>query len=176
MSREAHLSDIRTHFETKISAKEFVSKLDENTLKNVKKIEETLNETLDLISSMREYSAEETYKALPNFTKKMYEVYAFIRSLKEFKILAKSFFFLYRFLKNIELEQLEREDKRANLIEMLAILVEDLKDWINVLFVEQSAENIHYFDASFSANILQIENVFILEEECEDDGSDLEFF
>jgi len=60
------------------------------------------------------------------------------------------------------------------LVTMLIGIVKDLEQWIQVIFVERSTEDIHYLDASFSSNILEVENLFVETDNSEDD--DLEFF
>jgi len=56
-------------------------------------------------------------------------------------------------------------------------LIRDLQTWKQYIFIEQNVEDIHYLDASFFDNCLEIEN-FILSnpQENDEDFDDLEFF
>ena len=66
------------------------------------------------------------------------------------------------------------DDVQKELIFMLLNQMnEDIQNWINTLFVTQEAIDIHYFDASFLANIAQfsimVEQASSSEEQSEDD-------
>ena len=73
---------------------------------------------------------------------------------------------------------LQNNEKRVLLSKMLQGLVDDLESWIIMLFVERKADDIHYFDASFSENCFVIESTFMQVEKTDnpEDENDLEFF
>ena len=85
-------------------------------------------------------------------------LYSFINALKfvtEFKDIVYSFNYLIRLLEDVDTWD-ERYEKVLILLEEL---LNDIKNWINVMFVERNTVDIHYFDASFLANIAQIETM-----------------
>ncbi len=59
---------------------------------------------------------------------------------------------------------------------MLVGIMQDLDLWAKTIFVEQETNDIHYLDASFANNILEIEVIFQNQELEHDDEDDLEFF
>jgi len=59
------------------------------------------------------------------------------------------------------------------LVVLFESIVNDLTDWKQSVFIEQNADDIHYMDQSFYANIAQIEMLFNSDEESE---NEIDFF
>ena len=174
-ARKERLQDVRYTRVEKISAEEFISTLDDSV---VDKIEDTKDELSDIIVTlydMEKMGAKEILEVLPSFAKKMYELHLIIDSLVLFQIISKTFYVLYEFLNGITLDNLQDSSKKSMLITMLLAVMKDLEEWTDVIFIQKNTKDIHYLDASFSSNILQIENLFVVSDD-EDDGSDLDFF
>ena len=55
------------------------------------------------------------------------------------------------------------EENKVLIYALLEQLVLDLRSWVNNLFVEQTAVDIHYLDAALLASIAQIEMMLNLE-------------
>jgi len=53
-------------------------------------------------------------------------------------------------------------------------VLEDLYNWIDMVFVQKNTDNVNYFDASFSNTCLELENIF--ESETSQDDDSLDFF
>ena len=60
-------------------------------------------------------------------------------------------------------------------VEILIGLGKDLELWIKEIFIKRDAQDIHYFDASFANNCLELEIIFH-KNELEESADDLEFF
>ena len=105
------------------------------------------------------------------------DIYILIDTIGSFQVTARAFNSLEEFLMTLTTEQLNDIDKKHLFAMMFIAIINDLEKWIDVIFISQSTEDIHYLDASFSSNILEIEHLFSehssTEEEEEDD---LEFF
>ena len=85
-------------------------------------------------------------------------LYAFINALKfvaEFKDIVYSFNYLIKLLEDVD----TWDERYEKVLVLLEELLNDIKNWINVMFVERNTVDIHYFDASFLANIAQIETM-----------------
>ena len=59
---------------------------------------------------------------------------------------------------------------------MLLAIINDVEKWIDIIFIHHTTKDIHYLDASFSSNILEVENLFLEHYEEDEDEDDLEFF
>ena len=73
----------------------------------------------------------------------------------EFKNLATSFRSLYQFLENLDIDNLDKE-KSEFLKNMLDLIYEDIRKWFEEVILNQTAQDIHYLDASLLANVGQI--------------------
>jgi len=82
---------------------------------------------------------------------------------------------LITFIENIEVEQLEDYDKKDLFIDGLMAILEDLNNWIDMVFVQKNTDNINYFDASFANTCLELESIFV-EVEINDEDESLDFF
>ena len=82
---------------------------------------------------------------------------------------------LTSFLNSLSIEHFEDIAQKKLLIEVLLGLGKDLELWIKAIFIDQNTDNIHYFDASFANNSIEIDALFH-KDEFEEDDDDLEFF
>lgn len=143
------------HYEEyeKIDAKEYMSKCDLD--------EEVLNEIVDAI---------DRYSYIKNGFETLEEGYIdeikaiiapfidlFELSL-EFHKVAIIFYQLITILEELVLEKLSEEKKKFLKIYLNAI-IEDLVNFYYEIIRDKSAKDIHYMDASFLANVLQIETI-----------------
>ncbi len=67
---------------------------------------------------------------------------------------------LIEFVDGLSDAQLQDEDKRELFIDILIAMLADFDTWINLVFIKQNAQNIHYFDASFANTCLELEMIF----------------
>ncbi len=98
-----------------------------------------------------------------------------LQLLVDFEHLAYALTTLVNFLGSITEEQFE-EAKVKTLTSMLLNLLHDLESWRENVFIEQSARDVHYLDASLLSSCIQMEAIFEDKVVDEDDGGDLEFF
>ncbi|WP_457749551.1 hypothetical protein [Sulfurimonas sp.] len=169
--------DIRFTQLEKISAVDFMASLDNTIVDKMELLFEHLDNFITTLYDFETFDVQNAYNLLPAIKEQINEVYIIIDSLSVFSVSARAFNSLSELLNRITLQDLQDTDKKNMFCTMLIAIVNDLEKWIKVIFVEQSTQDIHYFDASFSSNILEIESIFTCnDEEDEDFEDDLEFF
>jgi len=159
-----------------MSATELINSLDDVIIDKVESLSEELDSLIELIYVFDEMNEKDAYKEISNMQLIIEDIYNIVDSMGFFQVTARSFANLNIFLSNLSIENLASIDKKKLFVQMFLSLIQDLEKWIQVIFVEVSTDDIHYFDASFSSNILEIENVFIEDSDDDDDDDDLEFF
>jgi len=136
-----------THPNNTISAKEFL----ENEEVDFELIEEIkdLIENYFLITSKYETITDDYIEEVKYIIEKLETLFELSG---EFSNLSKAFDELFNLLssKNINNDILKT---------FLDYLIEDLEKWINVIFIEKSAIDIHYLDANFIATVAQIHKI-----------------
>jgi len=80
------------------------------------------------------------------------------------------------FVENLKDEALTSLDKKELFIDILVSMLEDFDKWIELVFISQKTDNIHYFDASFANTCLELEMIFKSDMYDTDDENSLEFF
>jgi len=166
--------DIRFSQKDKISAVEFMSSLDDTIMDKVEYLNDELNSLIEILYDIDNSDAKGALAFMPSVNIVIQDIYVLVHSIRTFQITARAFGTLNSFLGNLTIEELGDVDKKKMLISMLLAIINDLEKWIDVVFVNQTTEDIHYLDASFASNILEIENIF--SENVESDDDDLEFF
>ena len=168
------MNDIRFTKSENISASKFIETLDSNIIDKIELIIDKIDFFISITYDLEDSSdSDNSIQLINSLTPIISEVYKLIDSLLIFQIIARAFSNLNDFLTSITPQQIEDKDKKNQLCNMLLAIIKDLEQWINVIFIEHTTNDIHYFDASFSSNILEIENIFI---DIEDNDDDLEFF
>ena len=74
------------------------------------------------------------------------------------------------------MEAYEHSEQKRLLILNLIGLVKDLEQWITIVFIQKIADDVHYLDASFANNVVEIESIFTKRELVSNEEDDLEFF
>ncbi|MDD5051284.1 MAG: response regulator [Sulfuricurvum sp.] len=103
---------------------------------------------------------------------KMIEV---INSLGLFPVTVQAALHMTTFLKELDPNVFEDEEKKHLIIDILTALFDDLDKWIETVFIKQDLEFVNYFDASFANTCLELEAAFTSESVNNDDDA-LEFF
>lgn len=166
--------DIRFSQTDKISASEFMSLLDDSIIDKVENIEMELENLIGILDKLERVDATTSVSMVQNDIRPIIEdIFILVELMGYFGVTARAFGTLNNFLSTLSVDEFQNEANKSMFITMLLAIINDLEKWLEVIFVEQSTEDIHYLDASFSSNILEIEKVFV--EEDEDEG-DLEFF
>jgi len=135
-----------THPEKVISAKEFIEN-EEVDFELIEEIEDLI-ENYFLISSKYETITDDYIEEVKYIIEKLETLFELSG---EFSNLSKAFDELYNLLNS------SINNKYVKLL--LDAMMEDLEKWINVIFIEKSAIDIHYLDANFIAMIDQITQI-----------------
>jgi len=169
--------DIRFTQHEKISAVDFMASLDDTVTDKMEQMLEHLDNFLLTLYDFETYDVEQAYALLPKISVEINEIYIIIDALSVFSVTARAFQSLNELLNRLTIENIANASNKDTFSMMLIAIVNDLEKWIKVIFIDISTQNIHYFDASFSSNILEIENIFVeTDDEDEDFDDDLEFF
>lgn len=167
--------DIRFTQYEKISATEFLETLDSTI---IDKVEVTTELSDNFVTTLYDFeeaqNSQDALALIAHIQESIAEVFDLISSLIIFNVTARAFESLGHFLATLTAEMLDDTEKKALLASMLLAIANDFEKWVQVIFIDHSTMDIHYFDASFSSNILEIENVFLVVDD--DDDDDLEFF
>ncbi len=136
----------------KISAKEFMAK---------EQIErEIIDDLLDAIEIfddiLSEFSDSEITQEFLNEIVKLLSRFIVFEYITEFRDIGYSLETLRAKLYNFNTDYLNSEEKEL-LKNFIISIFEDIKKWIDEILIEQTAQDIHYLDASLLANILQID-------------------
>jgi hypothetical protein len=96
-----------------------------------------------------------------------------LNQLFEFKELAYTLIMLIELLENSSIDEMG-EEKRGMLTLYIKAIIEDLSLWRRAVFVDQSAEDIHYLDRTLLSSIAQLQ--ILLSEEGDAETEEIEFF
>lgn len=165
--------------DNQLSSVEFMEQLDDTI---VDKVEDFLGIIDRLVEELDKVEKEEPSQALVslNNISKFFDTFIdIINNLVIFPIVSRAFLNLNIFIHNIKEEDLVDHEKKALLVSLLFNIEKDVAKWIDTIFIQQTADNIYYFDASFSNGALEIESTFnnygVISDEVFDDD-DLGFF
>ncbi|MDF1882345.1 response regulator [Sulfurimonas sp. SAG-AH-194-C21] len=177
---EAHEKDLRfSTADYQLSAEKLLEQLDDTIIDKIENFTEVLDMfvvELDLIESC---SASESIVSLGRVSAYIDEFLKIIDSLVVFPIIHRAFMNLNEFIHNIKEEDLQNSEKKMLLVSLLLNVEKDISNWIKTIFIDQTASNIYYFDASFSNGAFEIESMFYsvgVESDEVFDDDDLGFF
>ena len=167
--------DIRFSSTEKISALEFMDSLDDTIIDKVESLNDELESLIALLYHIDASTPQESLNAIPKANIVIQDIYILVDAIGAFQVTARAFGSLNDFLSSLTLVELSDIDKKHMFIVMLLSIIEDLEKWLEVIFINHTTDDIHYLDASFSSNIIELENIFLAEDDDGDDD-DLEFF
>jgi hypothetical protein len=177
---ESIKKDIRFTKKETVSATEFVEDLDYTVFDKVDSMLEDVDDLMVLLYSLEDSNnTKKSIEIIEKIKQYLDEIPELLVSLGVFEIIERSFAHLIEFLSTITEEMLQDKDKKSLLVNLLLALINDFENWLKVIFIDKSAQDIHYFDASFRANILKIENIFTEEDSANNDEKEeceMEFF
>ncbi len=169
--------DIRfTSTEKLVSASELAKDLDDSIFDKIEDFEEILENLVLTIDNFGDAKDESSINYLKEIIKKLSLFVEIVDTIGFFPIISRSIANLITFLNSLTYDDISTHDRGKLLAQMLLGLEDDLKKWIESIFLEQNADNVHYLDASFSNNVLEIESIFNDMELDDEDEDDLEFF
>jgi len=149
------------HYNDKISAKTYANDVGEAITEELAEMDELED---DLHYRLNEFEETFNLTALYDIAMDIERYSRTIGTLVDFEDVAFSLNKLSTLLRTLGV--LEKNGRKLHLL--LSGIVDDLKRWRHHLFIEKSAEDIHYLDASLLSSCLQIEIEFFggtLEEE-----------
>ena len=115
-----------------------------------------LNYILDSSMEIDEYTIERFIKMLNYLAGLLHLTYEFMDMGNSFENLAND-------LSNINFENFD-DNKKTIAYELLKQMSLDIKKWVEEVFINKTAQDIHYFDASFFANITQFRLILGIKE------------
>lgn len=161
----------RKHSDLAVSSKEYADEINEYTLVEIQELtelEHDIKEYIDLLY-------EKDDNALHEIVLKLLKFSSVLNNLHEFKELAFSISSLANLLDEQKLSELD-ETTHKKMILFLENIIIDLSSWQKIVFIEQSANDIHYMDSSLFSSILQLELIFKTDTQNEEDDDDFELF
>lgn len=171
--QEARKKDLRFTQVEKMSAPELISILDDEVIDKVESLNDELNNLIEMIYNFEKSQGSEAVVLLTDIRSIINDIYWIVDSIGFFNVTARAFQSLEQFLSTLTVEHFLDAEKKELFVEMFLGLIQDLEKWIDIIFLQVATDDIHYFDASFSSNIMEIESVF---EVYESEDDDLEFF
>ena len=170
--------DIRFSQTDKISAIEFMELLDDTVIDKVENIEIELENLVGVVYKLEDVEAPTAVQIVHKDIRPIIEeIFVLVESIGYFGVTARAFGILSNFLSSLSVQEFQNQNNKSMFITMLLAIINDLEKWLQIIFIDHTTKDIHYLDASFSSNILEIEKVFYEEEDDdEEDEDDLEFF
>ncbi len=154
--------------------------LEELDYVHIDKIDAVQNNLMDyeamLCKASGQKDAELILKTLRTVADGLGDFVQSLNNMGKFPVAANAAEHFRGFLYNLESKELEDEDKTELVIDSLVYMLQDINDWIIAVFVNKTADNINYFDASFANSCLEIETIFKENIFHENDDDGLEFF
>jgi CheY-like chemotaxis protein len=169
------MSNIRFNQAHKISAKDFIKQVDVSVLDKMDNFLEDLDRFAIIVYDIDELEYQDGYKKIVDLIDILDIFEHILENIILFPIISDTFKKLINFLNSLEPQDIKDQNKKTFLVESLLGLEKDLRIWINTIFIEKDTQDIHYFDASFANNALEIESIFY-ENKIVTDEDDLEFF
>ena len=160
----------RKHDDVAVSSKEYNEELDEYTLTEIQELDEIEYEIHDLISELQDKKQDSLHKIVLRLLK----FATVLNKLMEFKELSFSISSLSDLLDKQNIVELDESTYKKMLLFLENITI-DLSSWRRIVFIEQSANDIHYMDSSLFSSILQLELIFNTDQEHENED-DFELF
>ena len=176
-TKELREIDIRYSIHEKLSAQDLAEELDPSMEDKIENFDEYIEFLREKIYNFEETNNTNARESLILIVEAFNEFNTIIENIGLFNVINRTFNHLISFLENIEDAILFDLQKRILLVTLLRGIIDDLEQWIISLFLEKNAPDIHYFDASFAENCLEIESIFLEDENKNDDDEDsLDFF
>ncbi len=179
---EAKKLDLRYTAHEKVSAKELSQELDPSIEDKLENFDEDIDSLRLSLYDFEEADRKNARNALLVIAELFENFNKIVENIGLFNVIFRSFNSFVYFLKNLDDEILFDGEKRKLLVTLVRGLVDDLEQWIVNVFIEHTTYDIHYLDASFAENCLEIEKIFLendennTTEDIDDDDDSLEFF
>ncbi|MFT5661889.1 MAG: CheY-like chemotaxis protein [Sulfurimonas sp.] len=161
----------KTHF-NKTTAQQYI---DNTAISLIDKIEELENiEDMIQVATIS-FESEATQEYLNQMTQGLDTYIEVIDQLMEFEHFAFGLNTLNEYLKTLDLEQVDAKDHKKFSM-LFVLLIDDMSQWRNNIFIKQEANDVHYLDSSLLSSCLQLQSIFEKKEVVQDDEDDFELF
>jgi len=170
------LQDIRYSKQERYGSASLFEMLDETISDKIEQFAEELDELLLILYDIEEANSERSCLLMDDVTKILSKFYTLVDTFVAFPVMVNTFKNLSLFLEGLNQEEYEQSEQKRLLILNLIGLVKDLEQWITFVFIQKIADDVHYLDASFANNVVEIESIFTKRELVTDEDDDLEFF
>ncbi len=156
------------------NAKDFTANLDYFDIDRVEIFQDKIENYQNIACNIANSDPSQTKIGLSQITQGLFELIEVLNNLGTFSVTANATKRLITFVDNIEENQFEDHDKKDLFIDGIMSVLEDLYNWIDMVFVQKKTDDVNYFDASFSNTCLELESIF--ENETSQDDDSLDFF
>jgi len=169
---ESEREMLRQHFDNKITADAYVDDIGGELVDEIHDLVEKEEEWEHLVLELTEAPSTDIAQRLGQSIASYSTV---INNLYEFQTIAYALSSLSVFLQHIP-ESLFVGKEHRKITMLLEAIRSDLVNWRNEIFIQQSAQDIHYLDASLLSSCMQLESI-LTSVKVEDDSEDeLELF
>ena len=176
IEKNHRFEDIRYSKQERYNSDSLFEILDDMAVDKIEMFMDDLNEMLLTLYDLEESNSEKSVILMQEVSATLNEFYALVDTFVVFPVMVRTFQNLSLFLSQITSEMYDKNEQKELLIMHLIGLVNDLEKWIDIIFIQRLADDVHYLDASFANNVLEIEAIFEDKEIVIDDEDDLEFF
>ncbi|HEX5330762.1 hypothetical protein [Sulfuricurvum sp.] len=173
---EHRLKDIRFSKHERYGSHSLFEIVDSTIIDKIEQFIEDLDELLLVFYDIEEANEEDSCVLMHEGVEILGRFYGLVDTLMVFPVIANSFRNLATFLGDLNADFYRDTARKHLLIENLIGLIKDLEQWMNLIFVQKVAEDVHYLDASFANNVLEIESICNNQQLVLDDEDELEFF
>lgn len=153
-----------------MSSKEYSQDIDSHILREIQELSEIEDEINEYIAELK----DKNMSALAEIISRLLKFTSVLNSLFEFKELAFSISSLADLLDHQQVTKMDDSTYKKMLMYLSNIIL-DLSSWRNIVFVEQTANDIHYMDSSLFSSILQFELLFNTDQQHENEEEDDDF-
>ena len=174
--KESQLStkyNIRKTIVGQSAQKTFDNIIDESNRNDIDGLIDSIYDYDALIVTLEKEPIENIMDSLVDSTQAIENLVDIMNSVGSFSLAAQAGENLIRYIKNFDIQKLEDQNKKEQFFDTYLSMFQDIEKWLRVVFVDQAASNVNYFDASFANTCLELETIFA--DDIEDD-SELEFF
>lgn len=176
MDLDDRVKDIRYSKQERYDSETLIDMMDIALIDKIERFIDDLDELMVIFYDMEDADYEVSYQLMENAIISIRKFYALVDMLVVFPVIANTFKNLFLFLEQIQMDFYQNLELKHLLIQYMIGIIDDLEKWISVVFVKRIAHDVHYLDASFANNILEIEAICTQKAIVIHDEDDLEFF
>lgn len=170
------LADIRFNDHQHYDSNYLFEMLSVDTVDKIEQFVENLDEMLLTLYELEEALPEESLQLMKKIVVVINDFHELVDTFVVFPVVVRTFNNLSKFLSQIKRDAYQKQDRKEVLVAHLIGLFKDLEQWINIVFIQKAAKDVHYLDASFANNVAEIESIFNEKTIVTQDDDSLEFF